>query len=733
MNIRIALAAACAAVLCGTAMLHGQTTYPFQDPGLPLEQRVDNILSLMTVDEKISCLEFNSGVPRLHIPSAGWSEGLHGLVRKGDFSGKAIPTTSFAEVIGMAETWDADLIRRAGAVQGYEARYIHQSEKYKDKVLIVWGPNADLARDPRWGRNNESYGEDPFFTGTMSVAFIRGMQGDNPKYWQAASLMKHFLANSNETTRGKSSSDFDERLLREYYSAPFRMGFVEGGAKSFMAAYNAWNGVPMTVQPILKSLAMKEWGADGIISSDATAVELMVNQRKYYKTMEEATAATIKAGIGQILAFYLNTPKQVKQALADHLLTEADIDAALRGKYRTLIRLGLLDPPSMVPYSAIGSAGEPEPWATEKDKSVAREVARESVVLLKNADGLLPLDRAAIKSIAAIGPHANEVLIDLYGGRPPYTVTPLQGIKDKVAPGTAVNYAATNDNDAAVKAAKSSDVAVVVVGNHPTCNAGKNMAAIFNLDVSSKPCADPGEGREGRDRESIDLSQEELVKQVYAANPKTIVVLVSSFPYAINWTEAHVPAILHMTHAAQEQGTALAEVLFGDYDPAGRLNQTWPKSLGQLPPMTDYDIRHGRTYMYFKGDPLYPFGYGLSYTTFRYSRLRVSASRLRARGSVMVSVDVTNTGKRAGDEVVQLYVQHPASKVERPNKELKGFQRIALKAGQKRTVQIPLKAESLAWWDAKQGRFAVEQEAIRIVVGGSSADARLSRTLNVTQ
>jgi beta-glucosidase len=730
--MRIILAATCAAVLCATVLLNGQTQYPFQNPALPLEQRVDNILSLMTVDEKIKCIEFESGVPRLHIPSGGWSEGLHGLVRKGDFGAKAAPTTSFAEVIGMAETWDPDLIRRAGAVQGYEARYITQNDKYKDNVLIVWGPNADLARDPRWGRNNESYGEDPFFTGTMSVAFIHGMQGDNPKYWQSASLMKHFLANSNETTRGKSSSDFDERLLREYYSVPFRMGFVEGGAKSFMAAYNAMNGVPMTVNPILQSLAVKEWGADGIISSDATAVELMVNQHKYYKTMEQATAATIKAGIGQILAFYLNTPKQVKDALADKSLTEADLDAALRGKYRTLIRLGLLDPPAMVPYSTIGAAGEVEPWTTEKHKSVARDVARESVVLLKNANAMLPLDRASIKSIAVIGPHASEVLIDLYGGKPPYTISALQGIKDKVTPGTTVNFAASNANDAAVTAAKSSDVAVVVVGNHPTCDAGGNLAAIFNMDVSSKPCADPGEGREGRDRESITLSQEELVKQVYAANPKTIVVLVSSFPYAINWSEGNVPAILHMTNATQELGTALADVLFGDYNPAGRLNQNWPKSLDQLPPMTDYNIRHGHSYMYFKGEPLYPFGYGLSYTTFKYSNLRFNASKLPAKGTVTVSVDITNTGTRAGDEVVQLYVQHPASKVERPNKELKGFQRVSLQPNQKRTVQIPLPAASLAWWDQKAGRFEVEPESIRIVVGGSSADARLSKTLTVT-
>jgi beta-glucosidase len=383
-----------------------------------------------------------------------------------------------------------------------------------------------------------------------------------------------------------------------------------------------------------------------------------------------------------------------KQDLADHLLTEADIDAVLRGKFRTVIRLGLLDPPSMVPYSSIGGVGEAEPWTTEKHKRVALDVARESVVLLKNANGFLPLDKNAIRSIAVVGPRAGEVSIDMYGGRPPYAITPLQGIREKVAPGTTVNYAADNADGAAVKAASSSDVAVIVVGNHPICGA-TNIMAIFNLDVSSKPCADPGEGREGRDRESIDLSQEELIKQVYAANRKTVVVLVSSFPYAINWTQQNVPAILHTAHAAQEQGTAIADVLFGDYNPAGRLNQTWPKSLDQLPPMMDYDIRHGRTYTYFKGEPLYPFGFGLSYTSFQYSHLRYHAGT--------VGLDVTDTGKRPGDEVVQLYVQRAGLK------QLRGFQRVSLKPHEKRTVEMPLKAEP----------------GTRIAVGGSAADERL--------
>ena len=695
MNAKTHFAAAWSALLLtGAAPLSAQNQYPFQNPNLPIEQRVDNILSLMTLDEKLACLATSTAVPRLHIPDAGGTEGLHGLVRKGDFSQKAATTTQFPEVIGMASTWDPALIRKVGAVQGYEARYIYQNEKYKSAVLVVWGPNADLARDPRWGRNNESYGEDAFFTGTMSVAFIKGMQGDNPKYWQAASLMKHFLANSNETTRGSSSSDFDEQLLRDYYSVPFRMGFVEGGAKSFMASYNAWNHVPMTVNPILKSMAVKEWGADVIISSDALAVELLINPRKYYTTQDQALAEAIKAGIGQVLAFFVNIPKVAKEDLAAGSLTEADIDAVLRGKFRTVIRLGLLDPAAMAPYASIGGAGEAEPWNTDKHKRVTLDVARESVVLLKNANGFLPLDKNAIKSIAVVGPRAGEVSIDLYGGKPPYAITPLEGIRGKVGSGATVNYGADNTDGAAVKAARSSEVAVVVVGNHPTCNA-TNIMAIFNMDVSSKPCADPGEGREGRDREAIDLSQEELIKQVYAANPKTVVVLVSSFPYAINWTQQNVPAILHIAHAAQEQGTAIADVLFGDYNPAGRLNQTWPKSLDQLPPMMDYDIRHGRTYTYFKGEPLYPFGYGLSYTTFEYSHLRAEGG--------MVRVDVTNTGKRAGDEVVQVYVRREGLK------QLRGFERLALQPHETRAVEMKVKAEP----------------GTSIVVGGSSADERL--------
>jgi beta-glucosidase len=309
----------------------------------------------------------------------------------------------------------------------------------------------------------------------------------------------------------------------------------------------------------------------------------------------------------------------------------------------------------------------------------------------------------------------------------PYAVSVLQGIRDKAGAGITVNSAANNDDGAAVNAARSSDVAVVVVGNHPVCGADlKDVGQIFNpQDSSTKPCSVPGEGREGRDRLSIDLPSEELVRQVYAVNPKTIVVLVSSFPYAINWSQANVPAILHITHAAQEQGAAIADALFGDYNPGGRLVQTWPKSLDQLPQIEDYDLRHGRTYLYFRGEPLYPFGYGLSYTTFAYSSLRLSSPNISKNGAINVSVQVKNAGKRAGEEVIQLYVRYPKSAVERPLKELKGFQRVRLAAGEAKTVRIPLNAASLAWWNEAQRGWEVESGPVEIMIGSSSAEIAL--------
>jgi beta-glucosidase len=704
-----------------------QPKYPFNDPGLPTEKRIDNLLSQMTLDEKINCLGTNTGVPRLGVMSFGNSEGIHGVVQREPRNNRQpVTTTQFPQPVGMGESWDPELVRQAGSVEGYEARFITQTAKYDRQILMLWGPQSDLARDPRWGRSEEVYGEDPFFNGTMAVAFIKGLQGDDPKYWQSAALLKHFLANSNENHRMETSSDFDQRLFWEYYSVPFRMGFEEGGAKAVMASYNAWNGTAMTIHPILKGILRDKWGVQ-VISSDGGAVSTLLYVRHLYPDQKSAVVASLKAGINQFLDQYV---EETKAAVKDGQVSEAEIDALLRPKFRVSIRLGLLDPPEMVPYSKIKDS--PEPWKTERDQAVSKKLALESVVLLKNENAFLPLKRDAIKSIAVIGPLANSVHWDWYGGTPPYTVTPLQGIQAAVGPGVKVTYAESEAGHAAVDAAKEADVAVVVVGNDPTCgpDMGKDWAGTVD-GGGTLACTVPSDGREGRDRESITLEQEQLVKQVYDVKPKMVVVLVSSFPYAINWSQAHVPAILHMAHSSQDEGTALAQVLFGEYNPGGHLTVTWPKSIDQLPPMMDYNIRNGRTYMYFKGEPLYPFGYGLSYATFKYSNLRTSSPRLASDGAVTVSVDVTNTGAVTGDVVVQLYVKHLASKVSRPNEELKGFKRVGIKAGETKTVEIPLKASSLASWDESLPGFRVEDEPVRVMVGNSSSDIQLSAEVQV--
>jgi beta-glucosidase len=719
------LATAMAGLFAVSAASSPQTP-PFRDPALPADERLTNLLSLMTPEEKLQALAgFGSGVPRLGVPGFGFSEGIHGLVQRGmpERGVPPITTTQFPQPPGMGSTWNPDLVRRAGGVQGAEARYVTQSGKARFPTLMVWGPQADLARDPRWGRTEEVYGEDPFFNGVMATAFARGIQGDDPKYWQAAPLLKHFLANSNENGRMSSNSQFDERLFWEYYSVPFRMAFQDAGANAVMASYNAWNGTPMHLHPVLREVLIGQWGVE-VISSDGGGVQNLWEDHKVVPDQKAAVVAALKAGINQYLDRAL---EELTAALKEGLVTEADLDEALRRKFRVSLKLGLLDPPEIVPYARPKDG--PAPWASPEHLEISRTMALESVVLLKNAGGALPLSKRALKSIAVIGPRADSVHWDWYGGTPPHATTPLQGIRDAVGTAVTVTYAPDDEAGAAVTAARASDVAIVVVGNHPTC--GPNMGKEWTKGGDTEPCADPGEGREGRDRETLTLSQEELVRKVYAANPRTVMVLVSSFPYTITWSQEHVPAIVHMAHSSQDEGWALAQVLFGDYNPGGHTVVTWPASLDELPPMMDYDIRHGRTYMYAKGTPLYPFGHGLSYTTFEFSRLRTDKPALARDGQLEASVDVTNTGKVAGDAVPQLYVQHLGSKVTRPALQLAGFSRIHLAPGETKTVRVPLKATQLAYWDTSRKAFVVEQESIRLMIGASSADVRLRAEMEV--
>ena len=708
--------------------------YPFQNPDLPMEQRITDLLSRMTLEEKIFCLGIDPSVPRLGVKGSGHIEGLNGVALGGlgGWAGndnKPVPTTQFPEAKGLGQTWDPDLLQQVAAAEGYEARYAAQNANYAGARsprivggLVVRAPNADLSRDPRWGRNGESYGEDPYLVGTMTVAFVKGLQGNNPHYWLAASLMKHFLANSNENGRTESSSDFDDRLFHEYYSLPFRMGIERGGAESMMAAFNAWNHVPMTVNPVIKDTVEAKWGLNGIVCTDRGALTNLVTEFHYYPSLDQAAAATIHAGINQYLD---NWHDPVTLAYQNHLITEKDLDDNLRGVFRVMIHLGQLDPESMVPYAGIGKDAQATagaPWNSPGHKDLTRRITDESIVLLKNENNALPLDPKKLKSIAIIGPYADQVLFGFYSGLPPYSVSPVRGIQQRVGTNVSVQFATDQKPADAIELARKSDVAIVILGNHPTCNADKVAGRCL-----------PGEGVEGRDRKSIDLDQEGLAKNVYAANPHTILVLVTSFPYAINWSQQHLPAILEMAHSSDEEGNALADVLFGDYNPAGRLTQTWPQSIDQIPPILDYDILHGATYLYFKHASLYHFGYGLSYTSFAYSHLKIDPIVISSGAQASVSVAVKNTGSRTGDEVLQMYVRYHKSRVERPLEELAGFRRITLQPGQTKTVALPLKAEALEYWDDVNKKFVLEEGKIDVRIGSSSADIRLEEAINVSQ
>ena len=709
-------------------LMNAETTYdyPFRNPELPAEDRITDLIGRMALDEKIDWLGFQTTIPRLGVSGTRNSEGYHGVAQGGPSNwGRRNPaaTTQFPQAYGLASMWNPGLLERVAANQATEVRYLVQSEKYKRSGLIVMSPNADLARDPRWGRTEEVYGEDPFLAGTLAVAFARGLRGDHPRYVKAASLLKHFLANSNENTRFHSSSDFDDRLWREYYAKPFEMAIRDGGANAMMAAYNAINGTPAHVHPMLREIVMGEWGLDGVICTDGGGMGHLVDEHKAFPDRAAATAACIKAGIN----LFLDRHKEpALEAVQRGLLTETEIDAALRGRIRMFIDLGLLDPPEVVPFSKIGREEGPEPWDKLETRALAREVTRQSIVLLKN-DGLLPIDPGSIKSLAVVGPLANSVLLDWYSGTPPYRVTPREGFENNAQPGLLgpskfwVNWVA-DMSDVAVEAARTRDVAVVVVGNHPESNAGWGI-------VTS-----PSDGKEAVDRDEIVLppEQEEFIRRVHAANPRTVVVLVANFPYAMPWAAANAPAILHVTHASQEQGNAIADVVLGEYNPGGKTIQTWPRALQDLPPMMDYDIRNGRTYMYSKHEAQYPFGFGLSYTTFDIFNLR-SADVLPRDGTLEVSIDVRNTGDRGGDEVVQLYVGFPNSKVERPARQLKGFKRITVEPGVTATATIQLRAADLAYWDVAQHAWVVEAGPVKLWVGNSSRDQdlRLVKTITV--
>jgi beta-glucosidase len=710
------------------------STPAFRNPALPFVERARDIVSRLTLEEKVRQMQdVAPAIERLGIPEYNWwNEALHGVARSG-------LATSFPQAIGLAATWDDSLMLRVATVISDEARakyheYLRHDSHQRYQGLTFWSPNINLFRDPRWGRGQETYGEDPFLTGRLAVQFIRGMQGDDPTYLKTVSTVKHFAVHSGpEPERHTFDAVVSERDLRESYLPHFEAGIREGGAYSLMCAYNrvfgkAACGSDLLIRQILRG----EWKFPGYIVSDCGAIDDMYLRHHVAKTVAEASAAAVQAGTdlscGQE---YASLADAVKQGL----ITEAAIDSSLTRLFLARMKLGMFDPPERVRWTQIPYSVLDQP----AHRDLARKAAQESIVLLKNRGGVLPL-RKDLGAIAVIGPDADnrEMLLGNYEGSPSDSVTPLRGIREAVGQGTRVLYARGADladgfpaRDTtgatpapaalmaeAVEAAEQADAVVLFLGLTARLE-GEEM----RVEVA---------GFRGGDRTSLDLpaAQERLLERIVSVGKPTVLVLMSGSAVSINWADAHVPAILEAWYPGQAAGTAIADVLFGAADPGGRLPVTFYRSVNDLPPFEDYRMA-GRTYRFFKGTPLYPFGHGLSYTTFAYRNLKTSDGTLKAGDTLSVSVDVTNTGARAGDEVVQLYVQHLGSRVERPREDLRGERRVTLAPGETRTVEMRLAASSLAYWNAATHGWVVEEEPVRLRVGASSADIRLERTIKV--
>jgi len=686
---------------------HAQSLPPYKNPNLPIEARVNDLVSRMTLEEKV--LQMQNAAPSIEglgIPAYDWwNEALHGVARAGY-------ATVFPQAIGLAATWDTKLMYQVADVISTEARakhheFVRNNQHARYQGLTFWSPNINIFRDPRWGRGQETYGEDPYLTARLGVEFVKGLQGNDPRYFKVIATPKHYAVHSGpEPERHGFDAKAYERDLRETYLPAFRATIVEGKAYSVMCAYNRTNEEPCCAnKKLMTDILRGEWGFNGYVVSDCGAIRDIWEGHKFVKTEAEASALAVRAGTDLTCGKeYVSLPQAVKQGL----ITEAEIDTSLKRLMTARFRLGMFDSPEMVQYARIPFSQNDTP----EHRQLALQSARESIVLLKNANRTLPL-RKDLKSIAVIGPNADvpEVLWGNYNGRPSRLITPLAGIKNAVSANTKVVYAAGSTLagespqamiEEAVKAARDADASVLVLGLSARLE-GEEM----KVEVP---------GFRGGDRTDLSLPQpqEALLKAVVATGKPVVVVLLSGSALAVNWANDHAPAILQAWYPGGEGGVALADVLFGDYNPAGRLPVTFYKSVDQLPPFTDYSMQ-GRTYRYFKGEPLYPFGYGLSYTKFPYSNLCVKS--VKAGEPARVTVDVTNTGEREGDEVVQLYLTDVAASAPVPIRTLVGFERISLRPREKRTVTFTITPRQMSLIDNNDKRV-IEPGEFLISAGG---------------
>ncbi|HEV2206142.1 MAG TPA: glycoside hydrolase family 3 C-terminal domain-containing protein [Candidatus Acidoferrales bacterium] len=693
----------------------GKSAVPtWKNPKLPIAQRVNDLISRMTLEEKISQLtHVANGIPRLGVPAYNWwNEGLHGV-------GRAGYATVFPQAIGMAATFDEPLMHEAATVISTEFRAKYYANLKPDGSsdwyhgLTVWSPNINIFRDPRWGRGQETYGEDPYLTSRMAVAFITGLQGENPKYLKVLATAKHFAAYSGpEPARHSIDVKPSAHDLEDTYLPAFRASVREAKVGSIMCSYNAVDGAPSCANDmLLQKYLRKDWGFKGYVVSDCGAVQDVWDGHHYAKSMQAAEADSFRAGTDLVCAW----PEQqitfnrdtLLQAVKQGLLPEKSVDNSLRLLFTARMKLGMFDPPSIVPYSNI----KPSENDTEAHRELALKAARESIVLLKNENHFLPL-KGAYKTIAVIGPDAKslDAIEGNYNGTPSKPVTILDGIRKRFSQskvvyteGTGLVGPSDSGGSDAIATARDADLVILVMGLSPRIE-GEEMKF-------------KAEGFLGGDRTKLSLpaAQEDLVKKIAALGKPTVLVLMNGGALAVNWSAQHLPAIIEAWYPGEEGGTAVAEALAGDFSPAGRLPVTFYTGVAQLPAFEDYSMAN-RTYRYFKGEPLFPFGYGLSYTSFAYRHATVSLPQLAAGSTETVSVDVSNTGSMAGDEVVELYLTHP-DVPGAPLRALEGFQRIHLAPGESKTVSFMLHPRQLSTVDPS-GKRRIAPGKVEVWIGG---------------
>jgi beta-glucosidase len=704
----------------------------WKDAAQPVAARVDDLVRRLSLAEKVQQMRNSApAIPRLGVPAYDyWNECLHGVARAGN-------ATVFPQAIGMAATWDAPLLHEAAGVIATEARakhndYVarHNGDSARYYGLTFWTPNINIFRDPRWGRGQETYGEDPFLTARLGVAFIRGLQGDDPKYVEAMACAKHFAVHSGpELERHRFDATPPERDFYETYLPHFEAAVREGHVGAVMGAYNSVYGKPACANPLLLTeLLRNQWGFDGHVVSDCGAIYDICANHKFTATPAEAAAAAVKAGDDLCCGKDYNS---LVRAVKDGLISEAEINIAVGRVLEARFRLGLFDPPAMVPYAQIPITQNDTP----AHEALALKMARESIVLLKN-DNLLPLDRTKIKRIAVIGANASSmaVLLGNYNGMPARPVTILEGIRDAAGTNVQVDYepacplALGRDGSGrpdaqtwtkAIATAWTADVIIYVGGISPRLE-GEEMQVDYD-------------GFSGGDRTLIELPavQSELLVALEGAGKPVVFVNCSGSAIAMPWAVTNLTAILQAWYPGEQGGRAVADVLFGDVNPAGRLPVTFYHATADLPAFDDYSMSN-RTYRYFNGRPDFAFGHGLSYTRFDYNSPKLNGTNFAAGDTIKLTFSLLNAGAWDGDEVAQVYFRHLNSARPQPKLALCGFARIHLQASQGARFTMNIPAERFRSWDTTKKQYTVEPGDYELMVGAASDDIRLRVPLKIT-